>query len=345
MIPGALCNHVLYSSMSVTANGDLQSRAEEFDYTCKGLESTTTLKKRFQALKVHLVISAESLLENARLLAISRSHALSMRLINGLMTWAHRYGFDGIFVSWSDPFDAGSSGVFFKTLGLTLRPKLTLGVILPTSRDALDHYDLPKMALAVDWMIATTHGFYPNGDWSHTSCPSPYKTTDPNKQSVETQVEYIAKKSEGALNFTTLCFTISPRASVYRVRAPGTTIGMPALGPGLLEDRPGLLEDGLRVPGMLAYSQVCNIQRSASEDPLGLCVFTRIGRTWVAFENLRSMEQKVNRTLWLLKSLRGRSMGTSRFCLGVWDLDLDDHQPVCGDGPFPLVEMAVAKLP
>ncbi|CAN8001303.1 unnamed protein product, partial [Ixodes hexagonus] len=338
LIPGALCNHVLYSSVLVTADGELQSRAEEFDYTCKGLESVAVLKKRFQAIRVHLVVSAEGLLENARLLEVSRSLPLRMTFVNSLRTWAHRYDFDGIFMSWSDPLEAGSSGLFFKDLRVALRPDFTLGVVLPASRDALDHYDLPVTAENVDWMIAITHGFYPDSDWSSTSCSSPYSTDDLNKQSVETQVQYLANKLAGALNLTNFCFTISPRVSGYRVRAPGATIGMPALGPGLLED-------GLRLPGLLAYHQVCNVHWGASEDALGLCVFSRIGRTWVAFENVWSVQQKVNRTLRLLKGLRGPSTGTTRLCLGVWDIDLDDHRPVCGDGPFPLMETAVAELP
>ncbi|KAH8029940.1 hypothetical protein HPB51_005958 [Rhipicephalus microplus] len=174
-IPGMLCSHVLYWSVSVNNAVELESRAEDFDYTCKGLDSVADLKRRFIAMKVHLVLSAISPNESARLSDIAGNAKRRTKLLSQLRTWALRYDFDGVFVAWGAPREANRTAALFRALVEDLRPRLNIGAILPASREALSSYDLEEVFATVDWVVATTHGLYPGKQWNWTSCSSPYK--------------------------------------------------------------------------------------------------------------------------------------------------------------------------
>ncbi|XP_075730601.1 chitinase-3-like protein 1 [Rhipicephalus microplus] len=335
-IPGMLCSHVLYWSVSVNNAVELESRAEDFDYTCKGLDSVADLKRRFIAMKVHLVLSAISPNESARLSEIASNAKRRTKLLSQLRTWALRYDFDGIFVAWGAPREANRTAALFRALVEDLRPRLNIGAILPTSREALSSYDLEEVFATVDWVVATTHGFYPGKHWNWTSCSSPYK--DGNNESIQQLLRYYWNRLNDQIDPSKFCFTISPAAVGYKVPQEGLSLGMSAKGPGNIH---GESRDG----GMLRYSQVCRDEAQAAKDLSGLCLYARYGGTWVAFENAKSTSARVKSIMRWLSEVRHVANKSAAYCMAVWDLDLDDHLSQCGGQPYPIVEAAIRELP
>lgn len=74
-----------------------------------------------------------------------------------------------------DPVDADRTATAFADLKKALKPKLEFGVVLPAPLTSLEHYKLDAIIPDADWIVATTHGFYPNADTKTTSCSSPFE--------------------------------------------------------------------------------------------------------------------------------------------------------------------------
>ncbi|KAL1436707.1 hypothetical protein MTO96_049433 [Rhipicephalus appendiculatus] len=313
-IPGMLCSHVLYWSVSVNNAVELESRAEDFDYTCRGLESVADLKRRFIAMKVHLVLSAISPKESAWLSEITDNVKRRSKLLSQLRTWTLRYDFDGVFVAWSAPRVANQTATLFRALVDDLRPRLTIGAILPASREALSSYDLEEVFATVDWVVATTHGFYPGKYWNWTSCSSPYK--DGKHDSIQQLLRYYWNR---------LNDQIDPSQVLLHHLAGGRR-----------------LQGATR--GALARN-VCRDEAQAVKDLSGLCLYARYGTTWVAFENAKSTSARVKSIMRWLSEVRHVANKSAAYCMAVWDLDLDDHLSQCGGQPFPIVEAAIRELP
>ncbi|KAL3223415.1 hypothetical protein MRX96_027587 [Rhipicephalus microplus] len=155
-IPGLICKHVLYASITIPdPEGDLKSSTPEFDMECGGLDSVKILKKRFQHMKkiipndlsleyyrkkteteavsddelqqflnvmkveVYTVLSANTaVLETALFnLASGRLDQLAKLLLE----WVNRFQYDGLFVSWSQPYAPDKSKAVFGTFADTFR--------------------------------------------------------------------------------------------------------------------------------------------------------------------------------------------------------------------------------
>ncbi|XP_070376979.1 chitinase-3-like protein 1 isoform X2 [Dermacentor albipictus] len=335
-IPGMLCSHVLYWSVSLNDAAELVSRAEDFDYACKGLDSVADLKRRFMAMKVHLVLSASSPQENVRLSEIAGNARRRRRLVSEFRAWALRYDFDGVFVAWNAPRGLNRTASLFRALVEGLKPRFNVGAILPTSREALAAYDLEEVFGTLDWVVATTHGFYPGPFWNLTSCSSPYKAE--NRDSIQQLLRYYWNRLNDHIDPSKFCFTISPAAVGYRVPQEGLSLDMPARGPGNIHGE-------ARDRGMLRYAQVCRDESQAAKDLSGLCLYARYGGTWVAFENAKSTSARVKSIMRWLSGVTQAANKSAPYCMTVWDLDLDDHLSQCGEQPFPIIEAAIRELP
>ncbi|XP_077544873.1 chitinase-3-like protein 1 [Haemaphysalis longicornis] len=335
-IPGLLCGHVLYWSVSLSNAIELESRAEVFDYTCKGLESVADLKRRFMAIKVHLVLSAMTPHENARLSDVAESSQLLSKLTNEVKAWVKRFEFDGIFIAWSAPRGPNNTVTLFRTLAEVLNPRYSVGAILPTSQEALGNYDLPGVFAVVDWFIASTHGLNPGPSWNRTSCSSPYK--DGKHDSIQLLLRYYWNRLNDEIDPRKFCFSVSPAAVGYKVSQDGVSLDMPAKGPASITGES-------RDPGVLRYSQVCGDEGRASKDLSGQCLYNRWGDTWVAFENAKSTGARVKSIMRWIAGVKHLSNASVAYCMAIWDLDLDDHRAECGDKPFPIVDAAVNELP
>ncbi|KAL1445640.1 hypothetical protein MTO96_044901 [Rhipicephalus appendiculatus] len=74
--------------------------------------------------------------------------------------------------------------------------------------------------------------------------------------------------------------------------------------------------------------------------------FHRVNQTWVAYEDPWSISEKVSRTLDFLRKRRGNVPVDQGFCVGVWDLDLDDYKASCiPKKTWPLLEALASVLP
>lgn len=285
---------------------------------------------------MHLVLSAIAPQENSRLSDVADNVRRRNKLFSQLRSWALRYEFDGVFVAWSAPSDSKRTAALFRALTEGLKPRLSVGAILPTSREALSNYDLEEVFATVDWVVATTHGFYPGKYWNWTSCSSPYK--EGNHDSIQQLLRYYWNRLNDQIDPSKFCFTISPAAVGYKVPQDGLSLGMPARGPGNIHGES-------RDRGMLRYAQVCRDEAEAAKDLSGLCLYARYGGTWVAFENAKSTSARVRSIMRWLSQVRHVANKSAAYCMAVWDLDLDDHTSQCGAQPFPIVEAAIRELP
>ncbi|XP_065312105.1 chitinase-3-like protein 1 isoform X2 [Dermacentor albipictus] len=309
-IPGFICKHVLYSSILMPdPEGALQSLTPEFDMECAGLASVKVLKKRFQHIKVYTVLSANTPALETVLFTLASGRL--DKLVKFVRDWIVKFSFDGLFVSWSQPFALEKSRVLFSRLAVTLRPEYTLGAILPWQIPALQNYDTVSIASNVDWIIMKTHGFYPRKGYNFTSCPSPYQSSD-DRTTISEILKYHLVTMRDHMNLSRVCFTVSFRATGYRVTDRIFSGHMRTQGPGNLNRYTG---DN----GIIAYPQVCKLEVNSAKSNTAVCSYTK---------------------------RRGNVSVDQGFCVGVWDLDLDDYKGSCTPKKhWPLLEALAGALP
>ncbi|KAH7943616.1 hypothetical protein HPB52_009562 [Rhipicephalus sanguineus] len=329
-IPGLICKHVLYASITMPdPEGDLKSSTPEFDMECGGLVSVKILKKRFQHIKVYTVLSANTPTLETTLFTLA-SGGLD-KLAKLLHEWVVKFSFDGVFVSWSQPYAPDKSRVVFGKLADTFRPKYTLGAILPWMKAELQNYDTVYVALKVDWIILKTHGFYPRAGYNIASCPSPFESTDKRTTITNVLGDFVDNMGTH-LNLSRVCFSVSFRGTGYKTDAKVISSNMKVLGPGNLNRFTG--DDGV-----IAYKQVCKFESSSTR-------INAVNQTLVAYEDPRSVSEKVIGTLDFLRKRHGNVPVDQGFCVGVWDLDLDDYKASCiPKKTWPLLEALASVLP
>ncbi|CAN7995562.1 unnamed protein product, partial [Ixodes hexagonus] len=263
MVPGALCHHVLYYTVTANTENELATKNPEFDYECRGLDSVAKLKKRFAAMKVHLVLSAETSSESARLSLTAIDIAAMNKLVESIRRWADRYKFDGIFVNWVSPLLPVWN--FFDALNKQLRPNYTVGVILPREGH-LTKFNVSELFQIVDWMIATTHGFISPETSKVTSCYTPF--TNNARGGMKSRIDLVYKELGSSVDPTRFCFTVSPRTIGFKVEQQGQNYSLKPTGPGDLNRYTG-------IPGVLSYSQVCRLGQRTTIVPRESCVYMR----------------------------------------------------------------------
>ncbi|XP_077541215.1 chitinase-3-like protein 1 [Haemaphysalis longicornis] len=221
------------------------------------------------------------------------------------------------------------------------RPIMTLGAIVPSDFAKLANFDVADLEAQVDWLVAKTHGFFPAPKYNYTSCPSPYEQPDgPRKNlSVMGVLDYHLAMLGQRMNLSRFCFTVSFRATGYKVTGGSMDYRMAVRGPGNLNRYTG--DDGI-----LAYNQLCKRVYQSRNSTSDLCsyVYVREDQTWAAFESPWSIAAKVDK----VRSYLGSQVSppANQFCVGVWDLDLDDYRPKCSKSKkWPLLEALVAALP
>ncbi|KAL1480895.1 hypothetical protein MTO96_050657, partial [Rhipicephalus appendiculatus] len=231
-IPGLICKHVLYASITMPdPEGDLKSSTPEFDMECGGLESVKILKKRFQHMKVYTVLSANTAILETTLFTLASSGL--DKLAKLLLEWVVKFQYDGLFVSWSQPYAPDKSKAVFGMFADTFRPKYTLGAILPWKKEELQNYDTVYVALKVDWIILKTHGFYPRPGYNFASCSSPFESTD-NRTAITNVLGDFVDNMDTHMNLSRICFTVSFRGTGYKTDAKSYSGHMKVLGPGNL---------------------------------------------------------------------------------------------------------------
>ncbi|XP_063446433.1 acidic mammalian chitinase-like [Mytilus trossulus] len=330
-----LCTHVIYAFGKVSGNTIQPYEENDITQSSKGqYEMANELKLINPELKVLLAIGGwnhgsgpfSTLVSNQ-----SNMDAFSENSLNYLRT----HGFDGLDIDWEYPGSRGSppnDKYRFTTLVKTLRLKydneeltsgrsqLLLTAAVSAGRGTVESaYEIDKISLYLDLINLMTYDFVEDYN-TVTSHHSPYN----DSAIVDFNVDYAVKmwldggapKEKLIMGFPTYgrSFTLS--------NTMNTGLGAPSIGRGTAGPY-------TRESSVLAYYEICSKIQTENWTEVWLekqqVPYAYHGNQWVGFDNLRSIEIKVN---YIIANDLGGAM--------VWAIDLDDFNGICGNGAYPL---------
>lgn len=323
-IPGDLCTNVLYAFCSLSGDTwEVEPRDYQFDIEEGGYRRFVGLREKFPHLRTDISIGGGGS-DALKFSAMAGDGAKRAIFIASVVKFLYDHGFDGFDVDWEFPEikDKNNHKILLQELKEAFDKEdqgWTLTIAAPTGGPwAGSIYSIPDICSTLDAVYMMGYDLRSDADGFADVHSMLYRRPDLDTGSYERW-----NVNDGALYYVE---NGCPRSKLV--------IGVPFYGHSYILKDPSQHE--LHAPteggGTISYAQLC--KRMIDEagwvedfDDIGLVPFAYSGKDWVGYENVKSLELKMNYI---------REMGF----LGAmnWQLSHDDKLGQCNLGTFPLMK-------
>lgn len=327
--PYHLCTDAVYCCASIDPRDvTVKPGDASMDVFKEGFRKFRALKAMNAYLRVWIAIGGcdSSTSDRETYTKIARDESLGLQFAANVVDWLETHAYDGAFLYWKYP-EIHEANYLIDLLRIMKdsfrRLGLSVGVVVPLDHQLRERFDMRELVdLMDDYSIMVDPTDPSPRPYGRTALKWTQDIVDRYAE-VFRETQYTVKGHKRSGKFQ-LCYPLLLDATAYSLFAAAedntTKEGIDASGPGMAGH-------SSKVPGRLAFDELCLRKRWDIMEEQLYCRVALYGNQWVSFPTPYTLEAFARALM--------KATGTSR-CLGVWDPSWDDFAGHCHKGPYPL---------
>ncbi|XP_062997927.1 chitinase-3-like protein 1 [Elgaria multicarinata webbii] len=336
-----LCTHIIYAFANIENNRIVRYEwNDDTTYT-----AINELKTRNPSLKTLISLGGQNM--RPELFGnVTASPARRSEFVTSVVQFLKTHGFDGFDLAWhttesnskrrlSDLVQDLSIAFERETRKNPGSEKLILSVAVPAGKETINKaYDIKKISRFADFLNFMTfdfHGYWDDHSHKYTGHGSPlYKSKVDSgvasSYNVDEAVKFLKRKGAPAEK---IIMGIPTYGQTFTLSSILTGLGASASGPGTAAEF-------TKLPGIMAYYEICNFNHGATVERIEeqAVPYSHKGNQWVGYEDKTSVQTKV-------QYMKNNHLGG----VMIWTIELDDFSGFfCKDGKYPLLSAVKQEL-
>ncbi|EEC01159.1 chitinase, putative [Ixodes scapularis] len=307
LIPAGLCTHIIYAAAGIDSTFMVRWTDEPYDRDQGAYKTFLALRDRHVGVKL-LVALGETWEDWRAFRDMVSEHSLIRTFAQNLARWVMSKTFDGVVINWRYPrkLDRWRLTDMVREVKSRFAPKrLILALTLPHGQTVRrTGFDVAKLGELADFLLFRLYSEINS---------TVRKTTFPVTSEDVTRFPKAVRSEMGKTVFHKACFVLPLVGLTFTLRnRDHQHVGAATVGPG----SPGPYT---KVPGLLAYNEVCTGNWSLVSADI-FATFAVKGKQWVGYhgpDNLRNIMRVVKRKA---------NVG----CFALWEVGYDDFNGFCG---------------